>query len=302
VSILELFHESSRWVLLVLLVVPLLFWWAHVRRRPAAMTFSSVRSLGGADNTLRARLRWLIPILRALALILLIIALARPRQGKEQTRLPTQGIAIQMVVDRSGSMLAEDFEIGGRRANRLEAVQKVVRDFVLGEEDLPGRPDDLIGMVAFARYADDKCPLTLDHHYLIDILDRLESADRSEDGTSIGDAIGLGVERLRALDAQQARRGGEKVKSKIMILLTDGENNFGDLQPVQAAEVAATFGIKIYTIGAGTQGMAPMPGIDMFGRKVMQQVSVSIDEETLKKIAESDGRALLPCDGHRFAA
>lgn len=290
-TLLQLFHESSRWTLLLLLVVPLLFWWVYLRRKPAAMQFSSVLPLDQGRNTLRTRLRWLVPILRTLALALLIVALARPRQGKEQTQLPAQGIAIQMLVDRSGSMRAMDFEVGGQRVDRLEAVKKVVRDFVEGEEGLEGRPDDLIGMVAFARYADDKCPMTLDHDYLIDALDRLEPAmTEEEDGTAIGDAIGLGVERLRTLDELQARRGGEKVKSKVMILLTDGENNFGDLEPAKAAELAASFGIKIYTIGAGTQGSAPLPILDPFsGRTVMRQVRVSIDEETLRQIADATG-------------
>lgn len=290
-SWLEVFHAESRWALLLLVLVPLVWWWAYARRRPTAVRFSSTQALASVRPSWRVRLWWLIPLLRTLALILLIVALARPRKGNEQARIPAEGIAIQLIVDRSSSMEALDFQLEGQRVNRLAAVRNVVEGFVSGGEGLRGRPDDLIGMISFARYADDKCPLTLDHGYLIDVLEQTEIVTRQEeDGTAIGDAIGLGVERLRAIDDQQRRSGGKKIKSKVIVLLTDGENNAGDLDPVRAAELAATFDIKIYTIGAGTTGYAPFPTVDPFtGRRVLRNVEVTIDEETLRRIADATG-------------
>jgi Ca-activated chloride channel family protein len=290
-SLLEGFHQSSRWVLLLLLLVPFACWWAYGWRRTPAMRFSSTAPLSLLRQTWRVRWRWVIPAIRATALVLLIVALARPRKGNEQTRIPAEGIAIQLLVDRSGSMQAMDFVVDGRRSDRLEAVKHVVEDFVMGEDDLRGRPDDLIGMITFARYADSKCPLTLDHGFLIESSNDTEIATkREEDGTAIGDAIGLGVERLRALEEQRKRRGLGRIKSRVMVLLTDGENNAGVLGPLQAAEMAAAFDIKVYTIGAGTRGLAPMPVIDPFTRRtVLRNARVSIDEETLRKIAEATG-------------
>jgi len=291
-SFLEVFHESSRWVLALLLLVPLLWWRVYLRRRPTAVRFSSTESLQRLGGTWRVRLRWLLPVLRTAALVLLIVALARPRKGNEQTRVRAEGIAVQLIVDRSGSMRAMDFRIADERVDRLTAVRNVVRDFVLGEDDLTGRPDDLIGMITFAGYADSKCPLTLDHGYLIETLDKTEIVTtREEDGTAIGDALALGVERLRALAEQRRIRGAQRIKSKVIVLLTDGENNAGDIDPLKAAEMAATFDIKVYTIGAGTRGMAPVQVTDPFGRKFLRRVPVSIDEDTLRKIADAtDGR------------
>jgi Ca-activated chloride channel family protein len=241
------------------------------------------------DGTWRTRARWLLPVLRTAILVLLIVAVARPRKGNEQERIRSEGIAIQLLVDRSGSMQAMDFTLDGKRANRLAAIQKVVRDFVLGDGELRGRTDDLIGMIAFARYADGKCPLTLDHGFLIESLNKTEIETRREyDGTAIGDAVALGVEHLRAVDEQRRVRGGNKIKSKVIILLTDGQNNAGDIDPFKAAQLATTLGVKIYTIGVGTRGIAQMPVIDPFtGATVFQPVQVNIDEDTLRKIAEA---------------
>jgi Ca-activated chloride channel family protein len=157
----------------------------------------------------------------------------------------------------------------------------------MGGKELTGRFNDLIGLITFAGYADGESPPTLDHTFLMAQLNGSQIVtERSEDGTAIGDAISLAVEKLNALDKRQK----EQVKSKIIILLTDGENNAGELEPVQAAELAETFGIKIYTIGVGTQGQAPMPVTDPFtGRRVIQWVPVSIDEQTLTQVAEMTG-------------
>ncbi len=290
-SILELFHVNSRWALLLLLLIPIVWGCARLRNRPTAIRFSSTTTLHGLGRSWRVRLWWLLPTLRTLVLLLLVIALARPQKGNEQTRIPAQGIAIQLLVDRSGSMQAMDFVIDNQRVDRLRALESVVQEFINGDGELAGRPDDLIGMITFARYADDRCPLTLDHDYVVETLAKTKIATtREEDGTAIGEAIGLGVERLRALDEQQRRRGGERVKSKVMILLTDGENNAGELDPLTAAELAETLGIKVYTIGVGTRGFAPVPVRNpLTGREVLQQMRVNIDEETLTQIAEATG-------------
>src|SRR5262249_31580523 len=162
--------------------------------------------------------------LRMLAIAVLIIALARPQKGDEQSRINTEGIAIQLVVDRSGSMRAQDFRIDGKPTDRLTVVKSVVKDFVLGGKGLAGRPDDLIGGIAFASFADSLCPMTTDHTHLLDSLKQLKPAsDREESATAIGDAIALGVERLNSLE-QRVQAGDKVIKGKIIILLTDGEN------------------------------------------------------------------------------
>jgi Ca-activated chloride channel family protein len=205
----------------------------------------------------------------------------------------TEGVAIELVVDRSGSMRAQDFTLDGRSVSRLDAVKRVVQQFVTGGERLPGRPDDLIGLIVFARYADSRCPLTLDHEHLTETVRATQfvgAAEREqEDGTAIGDAIGLAVERLSSLDERVKVRSADVIKSKVIVLLTDGENNAGDLEPAVAADMAAALGIRIYTIGAGTEsGYAPVP-VDIGGRIVSQRMRVSIDEKTLREIARRTG-------------
>lgn len=273
---------------LLILLVPI--WWRWLgRRRHSAVRFSSVAWLRKQDAGLRVRARHIVPILRTLVTGLLVVCLARPQRPMRETSVRAEGVAIQMLVDRSSSMGAMDFMIDGQRADRLTAVKKVVQEFVLGGDRLDGRPNDLIGMIAFAGYADSRCPLTMHHAFLLDSLDQTEIVSPEEgpdeDGTAIGDAIALAVERLEDLD----RRPGSsvnKIKSKVMILLTDGENTAGDLSPEKAAELAAAYGIKVYTIGTGATGVAPMPVRDPSGAVVMQPTRVTIDEATLTRIAE----------------
>ncbi|MHC4991212.1 MAG: vWA domain-containing protein [Planctomycetota bacterium] len=283
-------HLASVWWLLLLPLAALLWWrWLDGRRR-AAVAFSSLAAVRAAGPTWAVRLRWLIPLLRTAAVVLLIFCLARPRLADQQSRVVTEGVAIELLVDRSGSMRAMDFRLNDESANRLEVVKSVVNRFVQGGGRLPGRPDDLIGLIAFAGYADSRCPLTLDHEHLIDTVVETEFVtDRREDGTAIGDAIGLGVERLQSLERRPDIRRADTIKSKLMILLTDGENNAGDLDPLTAAEMAAAFDIRIYTIGAGTNAaFAPVP-VQVGGRTLTQRVPVSIDEDTLRKIADLTG-------------
>lgn len=216
--------------------------------------------------------RHILIVLRSLVIILLIIGLARPQAGKEETKITTEGIDIALALDVSGSMLAEDFEIRGERHNRLFVVKDVVEGFV------KGRKNDRIGMVVFAGMAYTQCPLTLDYGVFLQFLKKVEIG-MIEDGTAIGSAIGTCVNRLRESDA----------KSKVIILLTDGRNNAGEIDPLTAAEIAKTLKMKIYTIGAGTKGLAPFPTTDFFGNKVLKPVKVDVDDKILTEIAKMTG-------------
>ncbi len=279
-----MFH--SPWYLLLLLLLPILAWMLLAPRRRGAVRFSSLKLAGQLTPTVRQRLAWLPAALTLAAILFAIVGLARPREGRQQTVSQSEGIAIEMVVDRSGSMQAMDFKIAGEHVDRLTAIKKVAGKFVMGEEELDGRFNDLVGLITFAGYADGVTPPTLDHTYLVAQLNQAQIVtSRSEDGTAIGDAMSLAVEKLNALDARQA----EKVKSKVIILLTDGENNAGTLEPIQAAELAQSMGIKVYTIGVGTKGEAPVPVTDIFGRQQVQWMQVNIDEDTLQKVAELTG-------------
>lgn len=209
---------------------------------------------------------------RILALILLVLALMRPRQGLEETRVETEGVDIILTLDVSGSMQAEDFSIGGERRNRLFVVKEVVRDFI------QRRRNDRIGIVIFGGRAYTLCPLTLDQGILLQFLERAE-AGMVEDGTAIGDGVTTSLNRLRNV----------KAKSKIIILLTDGVHNAGKVKPETAAELARTLGIKIYTIGVGSRGPVPFPSMDLLGHRVYRMVQIDLDEALLQKMAERTG-------------
>lgn len=264
-------------LLCALLALPVYHW---ARSGGGRLIFSSLRLLPQSVKTWRMRLAFLPPLLLALATCALAVALAGPRIADRQTRVKKQGIAIMMVIDVSGSMQALDLSEKERERTRLDAVKEVLVDFVKGGHGLPGRPDDLIGIVSFAGYADTRCPLTLDHDNLLSAAGQLQIAtQQDEDGTAIGDGLGLALERLRESSA----------KSKVAILLTDGVNNRGDTAPQQAAELAVTIGVKVYTVGAGTNGMAPVRVTDPFGRSFLQRMPVEIDEKMLKDIADKSG-------------
>ena len=264
-------------LLLALLAVPLFL----LARRPSGrVLFSSFAVLPAALGGWRARLAWLPDALLALALLALVLALAGPRVGERFSRIQREGIAIMMVVDTSGSMSALDLSTPLRERTRLEAVQDVFERFVLGGGELPGRPDDAIGLVSFAGYADTAAPLTLDHENLVAVARNLEITTlREENFTAIGDALGLAVERLRDSPAQ----------SRIAVLLTDGVNNAGIETPGAAAELARSLGVKVYTIGAGSTGIAHMRVADPRRGSTLQAVRVEIDEETLRDVAERTG-------------
>ncbi|MCC9606148.1 VWA domain-containing protein [Blastopirellula sp. JC732] len=282
-----MFYGPSAWFLLLLLLVPLIAWRMLSGKRKSALPFSSTHWMAGLAPSWKQRLQWVPTALRFAAIILLIVCLARPQEGRKHTVVDSEGIAIEMVVDRSGSMQAMDFEVDGQPVDRLTAVKDVVGKFISGDDKLSGRTCDLVGLVTFARNADGISPPTLDHPYMIKQLDQTKIAtERNEDGTAIGDALGLAVEKLSALGEGDQ----QKLKSKVVILLTDGENNAGDLDPVVAAELAASLDVKVYTIGVGTKGQAPVPVMDPFtGRTTFQMAQVNIDEATLKSIADATG-------------
>jgi Ca-activated chloride channel family protein len=265
---------ADPWLLLLLALVPLVLSWARRRRRrrTPAVRWPSLEPLRAVAPAGGARRRAILGVLRTVALGLVVVALARPQLGTASTKVHREGVDVVLAVDLSGSMLAEDFTVGDQRSNRLEAVKSVVREFVTS------RPEDRIGLVVFAARPYTQAPLTLDHGWLLQNLDRAKIG-MIEDGTAIGSALATATNRLRASTAP----------SKFVVLLTDGQSNAGRITPQTAADAAAALGIKVYTVGAGTRGMAPYPVQDMFGNTVYRPVQVDIDEPTLQAIAKTTG-------------
>ncbi|MGH9321713.1 MAG: vWA domain-containing protein [Vicinamibacteria bacterium] len=257
------------WCLLALSVVPVLIYWRRRHRyREPALRFSEVSRLEGLTPSLWTRLAWLPFATRMLAVALLVVALARPQKGAAGEEIVAEGVDIMLVIDISTSMLAEDF----RPNNRLHVAKEVVADFI------KRRDNDRLGMIVFARHALTKTPLTLDHDILLTQLESVEIGS-VPDGTAIGNAIASGVNRLKGSDA----------KSRLMILLTDGENTAGEVDPVTASRLAKTFGIKVYTVGVGRGGLVPFPFRDPLYGVVYQNVEIPIDEQNLNQIANTTG-------------
>ena len=291
-------------VLLLFFILPVLAFLYLRKKRTAAVKFPSLVDMKNCRISARIRLRPLLLIARLVCIGLLIIALARPRKGVVLSEISTEGVAIEVVADRSGSMQTE-MDYYGQNLNRLEVVKKVLSDFIEGNKNnLVGRSNDLIGLVIFARYADTICPLVLSHNVLLEFLKKTEIVGlRSEDGTAIGDAIALAAARLKKAEEEIKQRNaqllqagekkldeqqdGFKIKSKVIILLTDGMNNAGEHNPLQAAELAKEWGIKIYTIGNGSdQAYATLQ--TPLGTYKMP-TGQSLDEGLLKAIAETTG-------------
>jgi len=223
-------------------------------------------------KTLKTRAAKGLWVLTALAMLCLSVALARPRASREHTKVKTQAIDIVVALDVSGSMRAEDFTAGATRINRLAAAKKVVEEFV------EKRASDRISLLSFAGKAYTVSPLTTDRGWVISQLRRMEVGIVREDGTAVGSAIATALNRLKNSSA----------KTKLIVLLTDGRNNTGSIAPEKAAELAKAMGVKIYTVGAGSKGPAPYP-VQVFGRRVYQQIEADLDEASLKSIAETTG-------------
>lgn len=266
---------SSPWFLILIpLIVPAFLF---LRARGSAIHFSSLSSLKylkGITELGRMTARWklwLPLVLRAAVITLIIVAIARPQEGKKETEVESTGVDIILTLDTSGSMRAMDFTIDGKPVTRLDAVKDVAASFI------EKRAGDRIGMVVFGNEAFTQAPLTLDHTLLVKLLNGLEIG-MAGDSTAIGQALAVSVERIKDI----------KAKSKIIILMTDGRNNAGEIAPDKAAEIAAAFGVKVYTIGIGTNGPAPFVVDTPFGKRVVHE-RVDLDEGTLKAIAAITG-------------
>ncbi len=264
---------ANPWVLLLLLTLPVWWWRQRSVSGRGGLLYSSVLPGNGLHSfwsTVGVSVLWL---LRAAALVLIILALARPQLGRSESVSRAEGIDICLAVDVSGSMMAMDFKWKGKETDRLTVVKEVVKEFI------QARFNDRIGMVAFAGKAYVVSPLTLDHDWLERNLERVK-VGLIEDGTAIGSGLGTAINRLRESTG----------KSKVVVLLTDGVNNVNKVPPMDAAAAAKQFGIRVYTIGAGTQGVAPMPVMDRAGRILgYRPMPVEIDENLLKRIASETG-------------
>ncbi len=261
--------------LLALLLIPLAVWWRGRRARPV-LVIPRVARWAGAPAVSLGRLP---SILAGVGLGLLVVALARPQQLEEKKQIRQKGYDIMLAIDLSPSMLAEDYEGPKGRMNRLEAIQPIIEAFI------SKRPTDRIGVVIYGGRAYTLSPLTFDHEWLARQIQRLR-VGLVEDATAVGDGLGLAVSRLEQTEKE---KDGQR-KGAFIILLTDGSNNSGVLAPMQAAELARAKGIPVYTIGAGQQGVVPMPVIDNAGRKLgYRQVISDLDEGTLQRIAELTG-------------
>lgn len=277
---------------LALLIIPLALLVLRLRK-PAAVALPAVATGMRLPRTFRQRLVWLPRVLALIGVMTLIVALARPQVGSGKEITSTDAVAIQLVVDRSGSMAAP-MSLDGQEMNRLDVVKRVLRGFLLGDgKQLKGRPADLIGLVQFAGFADTKCPMVRDHRTLQQLADSIPMAQqRFEDGTAIGDGLALAAARLRTAEQDLKARHNNKsdddfrIKSKVIILLTDGDNNRGEHDPLEAAKLAAEWGIKVYTIGIGSDGYQIMR--TPFGDQRMP-FRAEVDEKTLTAIADATG-------------
>jgi len=259
---------NPTYFLLLLLLIPMIGWYIwKLRKSQASIQLSSLEGFNKAPNTFRVYLRHIPFVLRIAALTFLIIALARPQTTNKWSSTTTEGIDIVLVLDISSSMLAQDL-----RPDRLEAAKEVAAAFI------NGRPTDNIGLVVFAGESFTQSPMTTDHAVLLNLLNSIYCG-MIEDGTAIGHGLATAVSRLKDSDA----------KSKVVILLTDGENNRGEIAPVTAAEIAKAFGVRVYTIGVGTKGEAPYPLQLPSGGVRMVQQKVEIDEKALTQIAQMTG-------------
>lgn len=272
-----MFRFADPWCLM--LAVPVLGFvlWQIRKNRHPVIRVSSLAAAGGLPISVAARLSTGLPWVKALAVLLMILALARPQTGEEKVSIATEGVNIILALDLSESMRALDFKLGDRIVTRLDAVRDVVADFILK------RDGDRIGMVVFGSHAFTQLPLTRDYNTIAFMLDRLKIGAAGP-RTAIGDAIGISLKRLEDIPS----------KSNLIILLTDGESNSGELSWQEAADIAGLRGVKIHTIGVGTKGEAPFLVDGLFGQQYVYR-KVGVDLEALKTIADETG-------GHFFKA
>ncbi len=277
----EISFASPQYFYLLILVPFFIYWYIKKQNKQLVkLQFPTVESFKTIPYTLKQKFRHSLFILRILAFILFVIALARPQSSSHREKVTTEGIDIILVMDISGSMLAEDF-----KPNRIEAAKRVAMEFI------DGRENDRIGLVIFSGESFTQCPLTTDRPVLKNLLKEIRSG-MIEDGTAIGMGLATAVSRLK----------DSKAKSKVIILLTDGINNRGFIDPLTAAQIAQSFGIKVYTIGVGTIGLAPYPVQTPFGTQY-QNVPVQIDEELLQKISQmTNGRYYRATDNNKLKA
>ncbi len=259
----------KNYLFLLLILIPVIAWYIwKEHNNSATLQISSLRGFKGIRTPNKVYLRHLLFVFRVLAMALIIVVIARPQSTNSHKKVTSEGIDIVIALDISSSMLAQDF-----KPDRLEAAKDVAIDFV------QGRPDDNIGLVIFAAQSFTQCPMTTDHAVLVNLFQDIKTG-MLEDGTAIGMGLATAVSRIK----------DSKAKSKVVILLTDGVNNKGEVAPLQAADIAKTFGVRVYTIGVGTQGMAPYPVETVFGTQ-MQNMEVKIDEPMLREIAKiTDGK------------
>ncbi len=265
-----MFRLADPWFLLLAALIPLLAW-RYVRRRrqgEGSLRFSSTMAMEGIRSSWSVQARHILFGIKMAVLLLLIAAMGRPQKGIEEEEILTEGVDIMVALDASGSMAAEDFE----PKNRLFVAKVVVRSFV------EGLRHDRIGLVVFAGKALTRCPLTLDYGALLGVLDDVRLG-MIEDGTAIGSALAASLNRLRL----------SRAKSKVIVLVTDGVNNRGEIQPLDAARIAQALGVKIYTVGVGSRGMARFPVTDPTYGRIYMNLPVEIDEASLSRIAETTG-------------
>jgi Ca-activated chloride channel family protein len=263
-----MFFEYPKLLFLELLLIPLAahYIWREIKGKYPSLRVSVILPFNVKEHGIKKILRHILFVLRMMTVALIIIAIARPKSSEDFTKVDTQGIDIVLALDVSTSMLARDFN-----PDRINAAKNIAADFVAE------RVNDRIGIVVFAGESYTQCPLTTDRVTLINLLKDIETGF-IEDGTAIGNGLATSVSRLKE----------SRAKSRVIILLTDGVNNRGEISPLMAAEIAKTYGIRVYTIGVGAMGMAPYPVMTPFGISI-QQVEVQIDEELLKKIADETG-------------
>lgn len=264
------FTWGSKFFFLLLLFLPFVYRFYRRSYFAVALRYSAI-NLIKSEKTLKEKLFWLLPFFRSLALLFFILALARPQFGTHSTEVLSEGVDILLTIDTSGSMKALDFKKDNEPVDRLEAIKKVVDDFI------QKRPYDRIGMVVFGSEAYTQCPLTLDKDILRSFLGWIHIGIAG-DGTAIGNALATSVKRLQ----------NQMTKSRVVILLTDGRNNAGEIAPQMAAQIAKEMGIKVYTIGVGTNGQVPYPQDTPFGQRIVY-AQLDLDEDTLREVAEITG-------------